>query len=242
MRKVAVFVEGQSEQIFVRSLLERTLDPGVLSFGCLRLYADRLSPVPYSYPNPSAAVYFLIVDVGNDERVLSAVKEREQNLFRRGYERILALRDMYCEAYRRRSGGRIDDEVTQAFARGAESTIADMAHPCEIAVHFAVMELEAWFLAMFRLLQQAHSGLTDELLEQELGFRLSEIDPQTYFYRPSADLDRILRLVGERYRKSRGDVEKICSHLMADDVATATAGERCRNLALFFEELRRCCE
>ena len=242
MRKVAIFVEGQSEQIFVRSLLQRTLDPGVLSFDCRRLYGDRVTAARYSYSNPTAAVHFLIIDVGNDERVLTAVKEREQGLFRKGYERILALRDMYCNVYHRRSGGRIDDEVTSDFVQGAMSTIAGMTHGPDIAIHFAIMELEAWFLAMSCLLEQAHPGLSEELIERELGYRLSDTDPQTKFYRPSSELGRIVRLVGGSYGKSRNDIERICRHLTADHVSTATAGDRCRNLSLFFNALRRCCE
>jgi hypothetical protein len=37
MKKVAVFVEGQGEQIFVRHLLNYLLEPTKLSFECLRL-------------------------------------------------------------------------------------------------------------------------------------------------------------------------------------------------------------
>lgn len=37
MKKFAVFVEGQGEQVFVRHLLYYLLDPTKFSFECLRL-------------------------------------------------------------------------------------------------------------------------------------------------------------------------------------------------------------
>ncbi len=58
MKKVAVFVEGQAEQIFVRDLLFYLFDPAKFSFECLRLHAKQLEDVPYSYGSEDAEVYF----------------------------------------------------------------------------------------------------------------------------------------------------------------------------------------
>jgi len=45
MKKLAVFVEGQGELIFVRNLLYHLIDPSEFSFECIQLYADKEQPV-----------------------------------------------------------------------------------------------------------------------------------------------------------------------------------------------------
>ena len=89
MEKVAIFTEGQSEQIFVRNLLVRLIDNMNLSFECLRLRAGTLGPVPFKFASPLATVHVMIIDVGNDGKVTSEIKEREQGLLSAGYQRIV---------------------------------------------------------------------------------------------------------------------------------------------------------
>jgi hypothetical protein len=80
MKKVAVFVEGQGEQVFVRHLLYYLLEPTKLSFECLRLRSENLEEVPYAYENKPAEVYFLIINTQGDGSVLPAIKKREQEI------------------------------------------------------------------------------------------------------------------------------------------------------------------
>jgi len=56
MKKVAVFVEGQGEQVFVRHLLYYLLEPTKFSFECLRLRSENLEEVPYAYENEQVAI------------------------------------------------------------------------------------------------------------------------------------------------------------------------------------------
>ncbi|MEN8220838.1 MAG: hypothetical protein ABFS56_31685 [Pseudomonadota bacterium] len=82
MQKIAVFVEGQGELIFIRNLLYYLVDPAQLSFECFKLHANLQQEVPYEYKNPNAQIHFQIINVGNDERVLDVIKEREERLYR----------------------------------------------------------------------------------------------------------------------------------------------------------------
>ena len=151
MKKIAVFVEGQGEQLFVRHLLYYLLEPAKLSFECLRLRARTLEEVPYAYENERAEVYFLIINTQGDGSVLPAIKRREQGLFAQGFHKIIGLRDMYSQAYREISPEVIDDNVIQQFIDGAHHSIAMMSQPDKIHFHFAIMELEAWWLCMYTL-------------------------------------------------------------------------------------------
>jgi len=155
MTRIAIFAEGQSELIFVRTLLLRVIDNAKLSFECVKFNkGGGQDPVPYKYSTPNPDVYFLIIDVGNDERVLSEIKEREMKLFENGYKKILGLRDMYSRKYDERSPGIINDRLTKDFIKAAQTIIDAMSRPDAVILNFAIMELEAWFLAMYGLFQK----------------------------------------------------------------------------------------
>jgi hypothetical protein len=238
--KIAIFVEGQGELIFVRTLLPLLIPYRMLSFQCLSISADTMSRVPYEYPNPDASFSFTVVNVGNDERVLTEVAEREEGLVNKGYCRIIAVRDMYCAEYHKRANN-IDPTVNDQFVEQHEATISNrMTHSDLISIFFAIMELEAWLLGMYNLFKKVDPTLTCEYIEAKLGFNLHDIDPQTEFFHPANQIDKILSLVGEKYTKSRDQMESILSHLSSDDIENAIERSRCQSLALFLDELKSC--
>ena len=237
MSKVAIFVEGQSEQIFIRHLLLRTMDCSKVSFICLRLYAGKTIPARFDYPNPHAEMSFLIVNVGQDEKVLSEIKEREEDLIKQGFDRIIGLRDMYSEKYLKRSPSGIDNSVTTAFIDGWNSTIQRMSKPSKIKIHIAIMELEAWFLGIYDIFKRINSILSVEYIENELGFNLADIDPQTEFFKPAEEVNRIFQLVGLQCKKKEHDVESICSNINNDDLYNSFKNGRCSRFKDFYEEL-----
>lgn len=237
MRKVVIFTEGQSEQIFIRHLLLQTMDCSKVSFRCLRLYAGREIPAKFDYLNPNAEINFLIVNVGQDEKVLSIIKEREANLIRKGFERIIGLRDMYSEEYSKRSPSEINNSITRLFIDGWNSTIQKMSNPSKIRMHIAIMELEAWFLGIYDIFKRINSILSVEYIENELGFNLADIDPQTEFFKPAEEVNRIFQLVGLQYKKKEHDLESICSKINTDDLCNAFKNGRCSRFKDFYEDL-----
>lgn len=237
MRKVVIFTEGQSEQIFIRHLLLQTMDCSKVSFRCLRLYAGREIPAKFDYLNPNAEINFLIVNVGQDEKVLSIIKEREANLIRKGFERIIGLRDMYSEEYSKRSHSEINNSITRLFIDGWNSTIQKMSNPSKIRMHIAIMELEAWFLGIYDIFKRINSILSVEYIENELGFNLADIDPQTEFFKPAEEVNRIFQLVGLQYKKKEHDLESICSKINTDDLCNAFKNGRCSRFKDFYEDL-----
>ncbi len=239
MKRIAIFVEGQAEQIFIRYLLVTIFDWSKLSFTCVKLYANQMQDVPYNHNvgQSHVEVHFLIVDAANDRKVLSAIKEREQHLFAKGYDKVFGLRDMYSEEYCKYSD-RIQDAVTNKFIDGATLSVSLMSCPEKIHFHFAIMELEAWFLGMYSLLQKIRSTLAPHYIEETVGYDLSEIDPQTQFFKPAVELDRILRLAGLRYRKHSHEVNSILSGMDRTDCETAVENGRCQSFDGFYSELQ----
>lgn len=232
MKKIAVFVEGQGEQIFVRNLLFQLIDPSKFRFDCFRLKADNLEQAPYSFRNPNAEAYFEIVNVEGDRQVLKIIKKRERKLFEKGFTKIIGLRDMYSEQYRKRSSS-IDDELTRKFIEGANNVIATMSQPDRISLHFAIMELEAWWLSMYNLWKKIDSRLTPSFIKDNLGYNLAQVNPQSDFFHPAVEVGKILRLAKSSYDKQFKEVESITSNIEPADIGEATENNRCERFHKF---------
>lgn len=238
MIKIAIFTEGQTELIFVRSLLERVIDCGRLSFVCIKLHGDKEESVPYSYRSPNPKVHFLILNVQNDARVLSAIKMKEKNLFKKGYHRIIGLRDMYSKYYRNHSPKVINENLNNEIICATMKTINTMSNPGKIKFYFAIMEVEAWFLSMYNLFCKINDMLSTDYLKTKLKIDLKAIDPQKEFYKPSDMINEIFSLIGLEYDKSKSDSEKICSKMEVKDFDSATENDRCSTFKDFFGEIR----
>lgn len=238
MKKVAIFTEGQTELIFVRELLLRLIDPSKMRLECMELLAYRLTPVPYLHFCPNPELYFLIINVHGDEAVLSSIRDREKRLVEEGrYEKILGLRDMYSDAYKRLSPSAINDNVSKQLIQSHNSTIQNMTYSNRIKLHFAIMEIEAWFLAMYNIFQKIDSRLTIDNIQEKLGIDLKNIDPQTEFFRPCNQVNDIFVLCERQYSKKRGDCELICTRMELVDFDNARENGRCKNFDAFYQEV-----
>jgi len=194
-------------------------------------------PVPYRCCSPNASLHYLLVNVGNDEAVLSAVKERQENLMSKGYDVVIGLRDMYSRAYRKRSRC-IDDSVTDSFIRAQEDIIRQMSNHDRIHVFFAIMELESWLLSMYRLFERIHPSLSCAYIESRLGFNLSLVNPEVEFFHPAVEFRGILELAGMRYTKSKDQMESILSKMVPPDIDDALEeGRHSRSFAAFLSEV-----
>lgn len=237
MKKIAIFTEGQTELIFVRRLLQLSIDNSRLSFECLELSGHSVWHVPYTYTSPAGDVFITIFNVSNDERVMSAIDEREKGLIGAGYDTIIGLRDMYSQDYRQRSEGVNDDSVNMEITNGHNKAISKMMNADKIRLYFATMEIEAWFLGMYNVLERMNPKMTVAFIQSERGYCLSTIDPQTLFFHPSSELAAIFSLFGEKYTKKFDQVEAICSQLRGSDFEDAKANGRCSSFSAFHDEI-----
>ena len=205
MFKVAIFVEGQTEQIFIKELLYQIFGYQSLKVSNVRkrgknifltLEREEDSTEHHDYE-------FLLVDVGNDEKVTSAVLENVANMSREGFQKVLGLRDLYPnnrdqEAEIRRSIDRIVNRSSQSK---------------RMKIFLAIMETEAWFLADPNLFQKINHKLTKEYILSELEYDLENIDPQIYFNHPAKIINDIYQLADLKYQKRKGDCYKIAKNL-----------------------------
>lgn len=243
--KIAVYVEGQAELIFVRELLCKWFeyDSKKLEFECysLRNYDIPGHEVPYSFGNKDSDYHYTIINVGNDTRALSVAISNAQRSIAAGFDRIVVLRDMYCEDYHNlaQKFGRprtIINSLSEKFIAGAEQTIHNKGLQDLISIRFAIMEVEAWFLGMGWYLNKVDSSLTQTYLKSTFGIDL-DADVEDIEYHPAELLKDIYTHVGKGYGKHASEVNSIMSHLDKEDFEMLLDLPKCASFNRFMEVL-----
>ncbi len=237
MKKVVVFTEGQGELIFVRHVLIQLVGYEQLSFECFDLKSDRLLHVPYKHNPPNALIHYQIINVGTDERVLSAIVERHEKFVSMGFE-VIGLRDMYSAEYKKITN-QIEQHINVLFRNSVANVINAMNNAEKIRFFFAIMELEAWLLGLYENFERISPLLTPENIHKNLGFDLRVIDSETTFFQPAVQFAQVLNLANVSYDKHKSEMESIISNITIDDLNNLVNTGRCNSFALFFSELQR---
>lgn len=228
MRKLAIFVEGQTEQIFVREFLKSFASQHSISIEEAVIGGKKkirtVTLIKHEPPNPETEFYILIYDSGQDNSVNSDMRDQRSSLTQNGYEKIIGLRDLYPK--------NISEKAI--LERSFQYTLRNQTG---IPIHliFAVMEFEAWFLAEWKHFQKIDKCLTPNYIKQEFGFN-PEIDNIENRPHPAEDLDLIYQRVGRCYDKTKAQVEEIVSYLDFDFIRLDVVN-RVDQLNLFIEEI-----
>ena len=238
-RKVAVFVEGQTELVFLRDMVLKwyDYDAEMVAFDCISLIGQTSKTVPFQYGNSDSENYFLFVNVGNDNSVLSKMLGRFKSMQSKGFNLILGLRDMYSRQYRELCGeSTIKWDLIDKIRKKAEDQIAEMADSDVMALHFAIMEVEAWLMGMNGFLLKIDGRLTEGFIKENTGIDLHQ-DPEVSFFHPAADLAKIYQSVGKSYSKHLSDISAISAALEKADYVTLTQSGRCNSFRHFADAL-----
>ncbi len=239
MKKIAIFVEGQTELIFVREYLLKQFEYQGIDLECRNLFKDeKIQSAEYDFSNDEAETHFQIINVGSDVNVLPRILNREQLLWNAGYERIIGLRDVYSDEYIEEMGQprRIIPEIVLEFIKGANETIEQKSiKPQNIKFHFAIMELEAWFLGIPKLWER--KGISNQSIKEKIGFDLSTIDPENFFLHPAEIIKDILKIINEPYRKQASEVESLVSYIEKQDFEDLQNSQKCNSFREFTSNL-----
>jgi len=247
MKKIAIFVEGQTEKIFVREFLLRLFqwNSNAISLECFNLFRnDDLENSEYPFPdviNENSDFYFQILNIGNDKSVLSRMKNREKYYWSLGFDKIIGLRDMYSKDYRKISTI-IDKAVNQEFISNHQSIISEnFEQPEKVKFIFAIMEIETWFLALSEILPRIDIRMNRENIKSTLGYDLELIDPQSYFFQPAKDLNDIFGLANRKYDKHKGDIEHLMRISTKEDFENLWLKDKCNSYKEFYNTIDEIC-
>lgn len=207
MRRIAFFVEGQTEQIFLNRLVREILGYDYTNV-ILKQYRGGAT-VPKREINITRSMAIapryevLISDCGSDNRVKSEMLAQMSSLKANGFERVIGLRDLYPmhldELPKLEKGLRFLPQSQQKNSKFMEMVIA-------------VREVETWFIGEYTHFQRVDKRLDKSKINRYLGFDISMVDAETIEH-PAKTLDEIYRLVGKTYIKRRWQVQRIVKKL-----------------------------
>jgi hypothetical protein len=209
-KKIACFVEGQTEQMFVERLFQEIAGYKNISIETYKFQggkSNRLSKKLHSSKVQDAPFFVLLYDCGSDSHVVYDITKQQESLTKSGYEKIIGLRDLYPKSLDQK------DEIEKGI-RGYLKPFQKKGIP--ISVNLAVMEIEAWFLAEWRHhFAKIDHHLIPDLILQKCGFDLRNIKVEQRLH-PTEDLQRIYQLIGRNYDKREETSQEIINYLDYD--------------------------
>jgi hypothetical protein len=199
MNKLAVFVEGQTEQIFVKKLLEEIAGEKNVRIRLEKSTggknaSKRIEVIEAERAEPAALYYIQIVDCSGESRVASEIRDAYASLERGGFSAIVGIRDVFP----------LDRAEIPQVRRAMAYRIR--TQPIPVTQVLAIMEVEAWFLAEHHHFARIDPAITLAAVKSALHFDPSADDMEGRD-RPAEDLDRVYRLGGRSYRKSKSTVQ-----------------------------------
>ncbi len=206
MHRIAIFVEGQTEQIFIERLIKEIAGNIGIVFDRRKAtggssYPRRMISLKTISKNLKDGFYVLIVDSTGEQSVASDINDQYNSLISKNYKAIVGIRDVYPNFS--------FQEITQLRTR-LSSHQEIIPFPPQFVL--AIMEIEAWFLAEYSHFEKLDSRLTIEKIKTEMGFD-PRADDMMQRPHPAEDLKNIYGLCCKTYNKSKSTVETVVSLL-----------------------------
>jgi hypothetical protein len=191
MKRIAVFVEGQTEVAFARRLFEEVAGQNKLSFAEIGPAYFDMSVAAHG-SGEDEKPFVLLYNCGNDSKVKSEIYDQLNRLEASGYTSVLGLRDLYPQDV---------EDLDEIQAIDGTPSI-----PVEIIV--SIYEIEAWFIGDSSHFARWDKKLTRELVLEKVGVDINNIDFESVRH-PAQLLDQIYSLVGRGYKKRQHFVIKV---------------------------------
>lgn len=196
MNRLALFVEGYTELIFVEKLIEEMAGRNKVRIELRRIRGGvstrrKLTVMKAAKVDTGQKYFVLIVDCGGDHQVKSRILEEHQNLTKKGYTKIYGIRD-------------VRPQFTHAdipkLEMGLRKYVKTSLAPVEFIL--AIMEIEAWFLAEVSHYAKIDPAITLPAIKEQFGFD-PENDDLEQRCAPAEDLKNCYAIGGRTYVKHR---------------------------------------
>ena len=199
MKKIALFVEGQTEQILTEKIIREIIGKHGFSVenykfsGGKKSFRKPLCLATHS-SNGNMEYYFVIYDCGGNEKVQSDIRERLDTLREESFSLIIGIRDVYPET----NIAKLKHYLY--FGMSAKSDIS-------VKIILAINEIEAWFLA-----EETHYPVISKKISFVTANEIAGIDVSKHstetIPHPSDTLKRIYMKGGTTYDKSKYKVQR----------------------------------
>ncbi|MGO4437285.1 hypothetical protein [Rhizobium sp. RAF56] len=231
MQKIAIFSEGQTEQLFVADIIRFLAAEKNFYITKEKLLGGRRFPmITMAVDEAEGAIdncdfYFLLVDCGTDGRVVSEISERYNGLVDSGFSTIIGMRDL-APSFKREELDKLLDNSKKYLPTGVVNTLLVVA----------VMEVEAWFIAENTHFTRIDEKLTAKKILDELSI---DVTADAHMLdRPSHELSKIYGLAEISYGKSKTEIERTLGALAMAEYRDEAAFQRAESVKPLFERLR----
>jgi hypothetical protein len=194
MNKMAIFVEGYTEVVFVDRLIEEIANENSILIEWRLISGGATCPrtsrqLKAAGPSSGQQHFVVIFDCGGDDAVKTRMIKEYPNLAAAGYSRIVCIRDVY-------------PKYTYAEVPTLKTYLPKHVKTKPIVVDFvlSIMEIEAWFLAEYTHLARIDPAIALGAIIEKLAFDPANDDLQVR-PTPADDLDKCYALAGKTYVK-----------------------------------------
>lgn len=236
--KVAIYVEGITEAGFVYQLIREKYQNRWTDF---RLECSNLDPQSaendlWDYGDENSKDYFLIYDSCSDGSVSSDMLDRFENHQKNGFDKVVGLRDVYSKRYTDRFEQSMLKEDVGAFMEDMQAALREKDPNGYIQLRFAIMETEAWLLAMSDVFKRIDSHLDADWLLNKVGINVSE-DPETSMFHPFNKLKDIYASISRSYDKHWPEIKEIVFKLTWSDFYALYHSGKCNSFREFYDAI-----
>lgn len=236
--KVAIYVEGITEAGFVYQLIGEKYqwDWTKLRLECLNLAPSDAADDLRDYGIEDAPDYFLIFDSCSDTSVASDIRERFRSHKDQGFDKVVGLRDVFSESYIELYGRNYNAQHIADFIQDIQEPFRLLDDTGFIQIRFAVMEIEAWLLALSNVFQKIDGALDDDGLRANAKVDTGD-DPQVAYFHPYSKLEDIFRSIGRTYSKHWREIKEIVFKLQWKDFQDLYYSGKCHSFKEFYDAI-----
>ncbi|TAG01969.1 MAG: DUF4276 family protein [Cytophagia bacterium] len=220
MKKIAFYVEGQTEQFFINKLLIEIAGKKKIEIE-LQQFQGVGKPTKSIYPKTTAQPqnpqhFALIFDCMGDGGVKPRILQDAVSLFNQGYSEIVGLIDFYSPPQRTTFTladlSKFENELSNGTVRNERRITQPL--PNDTSIVIAVREIEDWFLAECNHYACIDASITlDTTQIASLGFNPCVDDLTLRATTAFEDLKSVYKLVGKTYRKKKDKMEETVERL-----------------------------
>lgn len=217
MKKIAIFVEGETEYDFIKRLLHEVIGEENISIIANKMFGGnknseilRVSSPHYEAIYDNVNFQASIFISGNTDNVTSDIREQKDRLILQGFSKIIGLRDIRGD----KNGQKLTPNDLPRIEQ-LHRFVERVCLPIPTQIITAVMEIETWFLAETNHYDKIDDRLTKDFVLSkiaDLGFNPYS-DNLTLRLEPTEDLQNLYRLVKKVYSKKQTVRNKTINYL-----------------------------
>ena len=208
MKKIAFYVEGQTELVFINKLLIEIAGQKNIQIKLQQFQGNGRPPINI-YPRTSAQSqnpkhFAYVFDCKGEGGVATRILQDYSNLMAQGYCEVIGLRDLFPLTLSELS--RLQQGLNNGIMRNGRQITLPL--PTNSSITVAVREVEDWFLAECNHYACIDANLTHAFIVAKAGFDPC-IDDLTIRNGSAADdLKTIYQLVGKSWTKTFEQVDR----------------------------------